>query len=159
MNTETIRCSDLMVGDYIANRNGSPMQIVAVDEDNAYACGGNEEHPWIFGDNEGYEPQPIPLTPKILEKNGWYYGLTSDEEDAEQCLGGCHYNRHWCYDEGAGSISLIFPNDTDGGELIIDDLSFNRHLNLVFCDTLHVHELQRALRLCGLDKFAENFKV
>ena len=53
METVKIRCKDLMVGDYIANRNGSPMQIVAVDEDNAYAWTGNEERPWIFGDNEG----------------------------------------------------------------------------------------------------------
>ena len=28
METVKIRCKDLMVGDYIANRNGSPMQIV-----------------------------------------------------------------------------------------------------------------------------------
>ena len=71
METVKIRCKDIMVGDYIANRNGSPMQIVAVDEDNAYAWTGNEERPWIFGDNEGYEPQPIILTPEILEKNGF----------------------------------------------------------------------------------------
>ena len=72
METVKIRCKDLCVGDWVANRNGSPMQIVAVDEDNAYACEGNEERPWIFGDNEGYEPQPIVLTPEILEKNGFY---------------------------------------------------------------------------------------
>ena len=71
METVKIRCKDLMVGDWVANRNGSPMQIVALDEDNAYAWTGNEERPWIFGDNEGYEPQPIVLTPEILEKNGW----------------------------------------------------------------------------------------
>ena len=105
------------------------------------------------------DAEGIPITPEILEKNGWYFGLTSDEEDAEYCLGGCHYDRHWTYDEGAGSISLIFPNGADGGEIIIDDQSFNRHLNLVFCDTLHVHELQRALRLCGLNELADNFKV
>ena len=75
METVKIRCKDLMVGDYIANRNGSPMQIVAVDEDNAYAWTGNEERPWIFCDNEGYEPQPIVLTPEILEKNGWWYDV------------------------------------------------------------------------------------
>ena len=37
METVKIRCKDLMVGDWVANRNGSPMQIVVVDEDNAYA--------------------------------------------------------------------------------------------------------------------------
>ena len=152
-------CKELMVRDWCCDRHGFPMQITNVGDDYAYATfEGNEGDPWEFDDKDD-QPKPIPLTPEILEKNGWYYGLTSDEEDAEYCLGGCHYDRHWCYDEGAGSISLIFPNDTDGGELIIDDQSFNRHLNLVFCDTLHVHELQRELRLCGLNELADNFKI
>ena len=159
MKAETIRCRDLMVGDWCCDKHGFAMQITNVGDDYAYATfEGNEGDPWEFDDKDD-QPQPIILTPEILEKNGWYYGLTSDEEDAEYCLDGCHYDRHWCYDEGAGSISLIFPNDTDGGELIIDDQSFNRYLNLVFCDTLHVHELQRTLHLCGLNELADNFKV
>ena len=159
MKTETIRCRALMVGDWLCDQHGFPMRVTNVGDDYAYATfEGNEGDPWEF-DDKGDQPKPIQLTPEILEKNGWYFGLTSDEEDAECCLGGCHYDRHWCYDEGAGSISLIFPNDADGGELIIDDQSFNRHLNLVFCDTLHVHELQRTLRLCGLNELADNFKV
>ena len=159
MNTETIRCRALMVGDWCCDHHGFPMQITSVGDDYAYATfEGNEGDPWEFDDKDD-QPHPIILTPEILEKNGWYFGLTSDEEDAEYSLGGCHYDRHWTYDEGAGSISLIFPNDADGGELIIDDQSFNRHLNLVFCDTLHVHTLQHALRLCGLDELADNFKV
>ena len=48
MDAVKIRCRALMVGDWIANRNGSPMQIVAVDEDNAYAYEGNEERSYIF---------------------------------------------------------------------------------------------------------------
>ena len=159
MNTEIIRCRALMVGDWCCDRHGFPMQITTVGDDYAYATfEGNEGDPWEFDDKDD-QPHPIILTPEILEKNGWYFGLTSDEEDAEYCLGGCHYDRHWTYDEGAGSISLIFPNDADGGELIIDDQSFKRHLNLVFCDTLYVHTLQHALRLCGLDEHADNFKV
>ena len=152
-------CKELQYGDWCCDKHGFPMQITNVGDDYAYATfEGNEGDPWEFDDKDD-QPQPILLTPEILEKNGWYYGLTSYEEDAEYCLGGCHYERHWTYDEGAGSISLIFPNDVDGGELIIDDQSFNRHLNLVFCDTLHVHELQRELRLCGLNELADNFKV
>ena len=159
MKAITIRCRALMVGDWCCDQHGFPMQITNVGDDYAYATfEGHEGDPWEFDDKDN-QPQPIILTPEILEKNGWYFGLTSDEEDAEYCLGGCHYDRHWTYDEGAGSISLIFPNGADGGELIIDDQSFNRHLNLVFCDTLHVHELQRTLRLCGLNELADNFKV
>ncbi len=143
-----MKTTELMIGDKV-------MVKVLSQIPNTYVL-----HTWTANDySRDIQVKPIPLTLEILEKNGWYYGLTSDEEDAEQCLGGCHYNRHWCYDEGTGSISLIFPNDTDGGELIIDDQSFNRHLNIVFCDTLHVHELQRALRLCGLNELADNFKL
>ena len=143
-----MKATDFMIGDKV-------MVKVLSQIPNTYVL-----HTWTANDySRDIQVKPIPLTPEILEKNGWYYGLTSDEEDAEQSLGGCHYNRHWCYDEGAGPISLIFPNDTDGGELIIDDQSFNRHLNLVFCDTLHVHELQRELRLCGLNELADNFKI
>ena len=143
-----MKATDLMIGDKV-------MVKVLSQIPNTYVL-----HTWTANDySRDIQVKPIPLTPEILEKNGWYFGLTSDEEDAEYCLDGCHYNRHWTYDEGTGSISLIFPNDADGGELIIDDQSFNRHLNLVFCDTLHVHDLQRGLRLCGLNEIADNFKV
>ena len=154
-----MKCKELQILDWIQDKNGFQQQIIGVGDDYAYATfEGNEGNPWEFNDKDD-QPEGIPITPEILEKNGWYYGLTSDEEEAEYFLGGCHYDRHWSYDEGAGSISLIFPNEADGGELIIDDQSINRHLNLVFCDTLHVHELQRALRCCGLWDIADNFVV
>ena len=132
METVKIRCKDLMVGDYIANRNGSPMQIVAVDEDNAYAWTGNEERPWIFGDNEGYEPQPIILTPEILEKNGW--------KETE----------YWHeYQDGKNTIQSCLP-DMRGRINGIEIEHFK-------CE--YVHQYQHLLRLCGLDKLADNFKI
>ena len=129
METVKIRCKDLMVGDWVANRNGSPMQIVAVDEDNAHAWTGNEERPWIFGDNEGYEPQPIILTLEILEKNGWWY--YSDDLWQHEEVG--FYIEKWdgrfqCYD--------------------INDIKLDS-----------VHQLQQTLRLCGLNELADNFKI
>ena len=129
METVKIRCKDLMVGDYIANRNGSPMQIVAVDEDNAYAWTGNEERPWIFGDNEGYEPQPIVLTPEILEKNGWWYDVEDMwlHDEVEFCIEKWD-GRFQCYD--------------------ITDIKLDS-----------VHQLQQTLRLCGLNELADNFKI
>ena len=129
METVKIRCKDIMVGDWVANRNGSPMQIVAVDEDNAYACKGNEERPWIFGDDEGYEPQPIIITPEILKKNGWWY----DGDDMWQHEEVGFYIEKWngrfrCYD-----------------------------INQIKLDS--VHQLQQTLRLCGLNELADNFKI
>ena len=131
MKAVTIKCRDLMVGDYIANRNGSPMQIVAVDEDNAYACEGNEERPWIFGDNKDYKPEPIPLTPEILKKNGWK-----------------HSNRLM--------ITRIDDNDFYWSKELGGILYKNQY-NM--CDCKYIHNLQHALRLCGFNKLADNFKV
>ena len=147
MNTETIRCRDLMVGDYIANRNGSPMQIVAVDEDNAYACEGNEEHPWIFGDNEDYEPQPIILTPEILEKNGF---------EMFKYDGWVHYYRIF----GNSAIPFVL-HSMIGGEMLSQEVEIFSTSTDTNCgiNVNYVHELQHALRLCGLSKLADNFKV
>lgn len=150
METVKIRCKDLMVGDYIANRNGSPMQIVAVDEDNAYACEGNEERPWIFGDNEGYEPEPIILTPEILEKNGFYDRNTQ-----------WYYKRFWsngCFDIAISlvyreiEVSKVCGAGTDCEEAEYDSA-------IVFGNDICVHELQQALRLCKLNELADNFRI
>ena len=49
------------------------MQITNVGDDYAYATfEGNEGDPWEFDDKDE-QPQPILLTPEILEKNGWKY--------------------------------------------------------------------------------------
>lgn len=75
---------------------------------------------------------PIPLTPEILEKNGW-----NDEMHR-------------------------FYNDDTFCEL---DLRIdNGHYTWVVCGAsvcsfTYVHELQHALRLCGLNDEADNFKV
>ena len=150
METVKIRCKDLMVGDYIANRNGSPMQIVAVDEDNAYAWTGNEERPWIFGDNEGYEPQPIVLTPEILEKNGFYDSYTKR-----------YYKRFYsngCFDI---AISLVYReievSKVCGAGTDCEEEEYGSAI--AFGNDICVHTLQHTLRLCGLNELADNFKI
>lgn len=145
-----------MINDWVSDKYGYLMQITVVGD--GCASFEDDEGNLCQLDDKYNQPEPIPLTPEILEKNNWYWGLTSDEEDIVSLFEGA-YDEHWVYDEGAGEISLIFPEDTDGGLLKIDDQKFNRHLNFVWNDTLYVHELQRALRLCGLDELADNFKV
>ena len=139
--------TDLMIGDWVSIK---PLS--------AYIYTRRKIKIQDFANLHKMDFVPILLTPEILEKNDWYWGLTSNEEDIVSCIGGA-YDEHWVYDEGAGEISLFFPNDTDGGELRIDDQMFNRHLEFFWCDTLYVHELQNALRLCGLNELADNFKV
>ena len=130
MDTVTIKCRDLMVGDWVAIPHGFAMQITDLGEDYAYAnWDGNEGDPWEFCDNEGFEPAPIPITPKILEKNGWWY----DVEDM------------WLHDK------VNFIIEYWRGRFQCYDI------NQIKLDS--VHELQRALRCCGLWDMADNFKI
>ena len=132
MDKATIRCRDLMVGDWITNRNGFPMQITNVGEDYAYATfEGNEGDPWEFDDKDD-QPQPVPLTPEILKKNRW--------EETE----------YWHeYKDGNTIIQYSLSNIWG----IINEIEIE-HFK---CE--YVHQLQHLLRLCGLDELADNFKV
>ena len=86
------------------------------------------------------EIEPIPLTAEILEKNGW---------------------DGWCeLSKIAKSCVAMFDNDTSISFQIVDGyksiytqikhcgagtFEFRKHL-------FYIHELQHALRLCGIDK-------
>lgn len=92
---------------------------------------------------------PIPLTPEILEKNGFVNDASYDECIADYCYVTVQL---WRYH---GENVLI---DWDGRETRIDnDLG-------IPCESIHlidakVHELQHALRLCGLNELADNFTI
>ena len=118
-----------MVGDWITDEHGFPMQITTVGEDYVYATfDGNEGDPWEFDDKDD-QPQPIPLTAEILEKNGWWY----DVEDM------------WLHDK------VDFSIEKWNGRF----QCYN--INQIKLDS--VHQLQHALCLCGLNELADNLKV
>ena len=137
MDKAKIKCRDLMVGDWITNRNGFPMQITNVGDDYAYATfEGNEGDPWEFDDKDD-QPEPIPLTPEILEKNG-FIKVNSQRYDYG-------YPDTDCYIKVNPKKNMIHMN--------------GRNANSNLYSHSFVHELQRALRLCGLNELADNFKV
>ena len=128
---------NIMVGDWVATEHGFPMQIINVGEDYAYATfDGNEGDPWEFDDKDD-QPEPIPITPEILEKNGFIkvnsqrYDYGSPDTD--------------CYVKVNPKKNMIHVN--------------GRNANSNLYSHSFVHELQRALRLCGLNELADNFKV
>lgn len=136
-----------MVGDWVAIPHGFAMQIVDVGEDYAYATWeGNESDPWEFCDKEGDEPEPIPLTPEILEKNGWLNDPYSrlSLQDGKWLEFYWYEHRLQKYWEGTDE----WQNHTKQLELVFKAGSI-----------FYVHELQHALRLCGLNELADNFKV
>lgn len=78
-----------------------------------------------------YEVSPIPLTSEILEKNGWKWDNTRGEYVSST------FSLEWDIDLHEAWLRI-------GGEFTI---------------IAYVHELQHALRLCGLHDLADNFKI
>lgn len=92
----------------------------------------------LVGGNNWMEVKPIPLTPEILEKNGFEtkfgYSKYNDEDD--------FFLITW------NEISHHLRIRTFDNDCALD----KDHID-------YVHELQHALRLCGLNDLADNFKV
>lgn len=128
-----MKCQELQIWDWITDGHGFPMQITNVGDDYAYATfEGNEGDPWEFDDKDE-QPHPILLTPEILEKNGWERtGIFFTEKKIDE-------NTHLSWSDIYGSV--LYQND------------------YYMCDCKYVHNLQHALRLCGFNELANNFKV
>lgn len=105
-----MKANKLMIGDWVNSPNGY-FRIKLIDSE------------WSKDMEERITP--IPLTPEILEKNGWW----QDEID------GTYHNTMNVY--GRKAPFSIF-----------DGVAIN-----------YVHDLQHALRLCGLNELADNFIV
>ena len=146
MNAAKIKCRNLMVGDWITNRNGLPMQITNVGEDYAYATfEGNEGNPWEFDDKDD-QPQPIEITEDILRKNNWKvqgYTLLPNE----------HY-----YVKDEGGNYLLLSQGTLSARLACREAN-DGVFSVVTLPCKYVHQLQQILRLAEMTNMANNFKV
>ena len=137
---EDMKANELMIGDKV-------MVKVLSQIPDTYVL-----HTWTANDySRDIQVEPITLTPEILEKNGFV-----QEDDAYM-----HDISYKCFCEiltGHYSANdIIVSYDGSKEFTITNDLGYP-------CDeiTLYrpkVHELQHALRLCGLNELADNFKV
>lgn len=126
-----------MIGDWVRNAlldevfkmNTTSMRNMCWDEDNGTAR---------------YTIEPIPLTEEILKKNGFKFD-------------GCF----WCYHKSDFERVMIRFCSEDEDDM--NERAYNFYVNHWVIDENYridyVHELQRALRLCGLNDLADNFKV
>ncbi len=105
-----MKAEDLMIGDWVVGGSEEPFKIGIIDPDFLH---------WN-------EIQPIPLTPEILEKNG--FSENYREEDLS-------------YAQSCGDVIGIHIYGTNG---LMEEMYFK-----------YVHELQHALRLCGIEKEIE----
>lgn len=122
-----MKSTELMIGDFVFVDN-NPTKVAQVTKHKiGYHKGGGAFEMCTMSYSRSCEINPIPLTPEILEKNGFR-----------------------CYGDNWGYGAFIFAVR---GEYFIGS---------VCCETFfikYVHKLQHALRLCGLEELATNFKV
>jgi hypothetical protein len=139
---EKLSVKSLQIGDYI-NYRGQIIKVTSLyDKGGSNEVGwSDKESVWVNADNV----EPIPLTPEILEKNEFvankhvypypYYEYINEEDEVK--------------------IGFAYPqgNRTSYKEpwVYVDSENvFIEHLPCMF-----VHQLQHALRLCGIEKEIE----
>ena len=123
--------TDLMIGDWVRIKGH-------LDYDKVQEIARDENMQWYISFAcsatlfRAYKFEPVLLTPEILEKNGWERNGIFMEKRIDE-------NTHLSWTDICGSV-----------------LSQG---NYYMCDCNYVHTLQHALRLCGGDELANNFKV
>ena len=127
-----MKATDLMIGDWVkcTDPRCEGHQVDLIDH-------GNEEV-GLDGEIDNFENIiPIPLTPEILEKN---FGKPYPR-------GGFHNYRM----EKDETIAFVIE-DRRVSAAPDNRVVFCRVPGTYICDVNYVHELQHALRLCGIDK-------
>lgn len=123
-----------MVGDWIADKHGVPMQVISVG--NGYMYADLEEKVgdfWRF--NDKYDtPCPILLTDEFFEKNDFDKNIL-----------------FWI--EG----SMIYEKDGSNGYIIA--IGMFKMPDGPLANVHYVHELQQLLRLGGYTELANNVKL
>ena len=137
---EDMKANELMIGDKV-------MVKVLSQIPDTYVL-----HTWTANDySRDIQVKPITLTPEILEKNGF---VQEDDADMDAIAYKCfceiltgHYSANDVIVSYDGSKEFTITNDLG---YPCDEITLYRP---------KVHELQHALRLCGLNELADNFKV
>lgn len=133
-----MKATELMVGDWVYDKhfNGDiePIQIHNIygTEVNCKTARNHFDVDEIVSGTYMSDLQPIPLTPEILEENGFNISSLTD-------------NR-WTY----GDIALSKVNDYYVFSSMYDEYMIGTRPHIYY-----VHELQHALRLCGINKEIE----
>lgn len=131
-----MKATELMVGDLVIHGFGGIGKITEIDsktvviKDDGFDTGdGMNEVSFALN-----ELTPIPLTPEILEQNGF----------VKQAYDG------WLISEENGRGLIEYRTDCFDGLLRIN---YNKKpFSKLMVKVKYIHELQHALRLCGIDK-------
>lgn len=132
--------TDLMIGDWVFINN-TPHKIQAIDsiDDEILA----DDELYYVGEDRCHSEdkiEGIPITPEILEKNGFVF------DSDFWTIANPRYN----------NVRMVryCSIDEEATDAFLGHWAFDENYAIDY-----VHELQHALRLCGLNELADNFKV
>lgn len=127
-----MKVSELQIGDFVQcyNRYEKVSELVNTHPASSSPYKISTEYAGGFFHRKEEEVKPIPLTEEILHNAS----LQERREDAE-----------WYFEE------FYEPN--------VWRLEITGTLNNIDVNIFYVHELQHALRLCGLSELADNLKI
>ena len=135
-----MKANELMIGDWVMDGKNIA-QITSI------TCDGIIET--TFNESSNIEViEPIPLTPEILEKIGFERCISSIIKTSTSSVPVCKSNQF--ADKEFGGNTRIIDMGIHGFTLITDvfGTTEKNKVNHIF----YVHQLQHALRLCGIEK-------
>ena len=139
MKANELTSRDLMIGDWLMHANGTPMQVTKITTEH-FACAENGgANCWEYNNNF----KPIPLTPEILEKNGFNDSIIEAQKRirfvvlCKEYQLTYYFNSNW--------FSIYKDSNVSGSDYPIFTCAFQERIR-------YVHQLQHALKLCGIDK-------
>lgn len=132
-----MKANELMIGDWVefiqSDGQGFYAQVEALNDDGTFAESG------FFADNM---VKPIPLTEEVLDKNGF-----AEDYDIEYDMSYEFVIRH---PKGGMSAEVILKHNEDNAEWVAYLFGPNGEVEELTIN--HVHELQHAMRLFGVEK-------
>ena len=142
-----MKANELMLGDWVRRRwtcCNTGREVIKDFQVTEIRKNGETLYAWGKGGNMGRveDLEPIPITPEILEKNGFVF---FDDSYNKKPI------RRYKY-EGDEYKYGISTDDTDGSYFTFGIPYNGICFNIVRALRVHsIHELQHALRLCGID--------
>lgn len=142
-----MKASELMVGDYLTfpdvknDSNCPKLRVVAINEEDVYVSNDGDPVADLY---DPKELSGIPITPEILEKNGFVNDFYEEESVADYVrieIEG--YSLHTTANEWDKALVTYCNGHLD----VITDFSGE-----VRGEFEYIHQLQHALRLCGIEK-------
>ena len=135
-----MKANELMIGDWV--QDITPVVIDAISNEDI--CTYRDEHGYITANPSNLKP--IPLTAEILEKNEFDIAILNNKEPE------AYLRMGYLNDDGEMedvAYDIIIDHHKTYWELTIinNDKGCRIDININY-----VHQLQHALRLCGIDK-------